>query len=79
MSKYRKVLEETGNVTSTTRGFRTIDHNEGTYEQMKKESLILVGAFPLGEKCPTIAVTVFFLQTTILKLIGPLFLQFLQS
>ena len=39
----------------------------------------LVGAFPLREKCPTIAVTVFFLQTTILTLIGPLFLQFLQS
>ena len=38
----------------------------------------LVGAFPLREKCPTIAVTVFF-QTTILTLIGPLFLQFLQS
>ena len=30
----------------------------------------LVGAFPLREKCPTIAVTVFFLQTTILTLIG---------
>ena len=55
--------------------------------------LFLVGAFPLREKCPTIAVTVFsrrfsikgkmpdyssdcfFLQTTILTLIGPLFLQ----
>ena len=41
--------------------------------------VFLVGAFPLREKCPTIAVTVFFLQTTILTLIGPLFLQFLQS
>ena len=37
------------------------------------EILFLVGAFPLREKCPTIAVTVFFLQTTILTLIGPLF------
>ena len=35
--------------------------------------MFLVGAFPLREKCPTIAVTVFFLQTTILALIGPLF------
>ena len=33
----------------------------------------LVGAFPLREKCPTIAVTVYFLQTTTLTLIGPLF------
>ena len=40
---------------------------------------VLVGAFPLRDKCPTIAVTVFFLQTTTLTLIGPLFLQFLQS
>ena len=29
--------------------------------------------FPFKEKCPTIAVTFFFLQTTILTLIGPLF------
>ena len=36
MSKYRKVLEETLNVTSTNRGFRVIDHNVGTYEQTKK-------------------------------------------
>ena len=36
MSKYRKVLEETVNVTSTNRGFCTIDHNVGTYEQTKK-------------------------------------------
>ena len=34
--------------------------------------LFLVGAFPLREKGPTIAVTVFF-QTRILTLIGPLF------
>ena len=34
--------------------------------------VFLVGAFPLREKFPTIAVTVFF-QTTILTLIGPLF------
>ena len=35
--------------------------------------------FPFREKCPTTEVTVIFLQTTILTLIGPLFLQFLQS
>ena len=38
-----------------------------------KFKMFLVGAFPSREKCPTIAVTVFFLQTTILTLIGPLF------
>ena len=36
MSKYRKVLEDTVNVASTIRGFRTIDHNVGTYESTKK-------------------------------------------
>ena len=41
--------------------------------KMSKKQPFLVGAFPLREKCPTIAVTVFFLQTTILTLIGPLF------
>ena len=35
MSKYRKVLEESVNVTSTTRGFRTIQHSVATYEQTK--------------------------------------------
>ena len=36
MPKYRKVLEEAVNVTSTKRGFRTIQHGVATYEQTKK-------------------------------------------
>ena len=36
MSKYRKVLEEAVNVTSTNRGFQTIQHSVATYEQTKK-------------------------------------------
>ena len=36
MSKYRKVLEEAVNVTSTIRGFRKIQHSVATYEQTKK-------------------------------------------
>ena len=36
MSKYRKMLEEAVNVTSTNRGFRTIQHSVATYEQTKK-------------------------------------------
>ena len=36
MSKYRKVLEESVNVASTIRGFRTIHHSVATYEQTKK-------------------------------------------
>ena len=36
MSKYRKVLEEAVNVTSTNTGFRTIEHSAATYEQTKK-------------------------------------------
>ena len=36
MSKYRKVLEEAVNVTSTSRGFRTMTHSVATYEQTKK-------------------------------------------
>ena len=36
MSKYRKVSEEAVNVTSTNRGFRTIQHSGATYEQTKK-------------------------------------------
>ena len=36
MAKYRKVLEEAINVTSTNRGFRTIQHSVATYEQTKK-------------------------------------------
>ena len=36
MSKYRKVLDELVIVTSTTKGFRTIQHGVTTYEQTKK-------------------------------------------
>ena len=36
MSKCRIVLEETVNVTSSNRGFRTIQHSVATYEQTKK-------------------------------------------
>ena len=36
MAKYRKVLEEAVNVTSTNRGFRTIQHSVATFEQTKK-------------------------------------------
>ena len=36
MSKYRKVLEEAVNVTSTNRGFQTMKHGVATYEQTKK-------------------------------------------
>ena len=34
--KYRKVLQEAVNVTSTNRGFRTIQHSVATYEQTKE-------------------------------------------
>ena len=36
MSRYRKVLEEAVNVTSTNRGYRTMKHSVATYEQTKK-------------------------------------------
>ena len=36
MAKYRKVLDEIFNVTSTNRGFRTVQHSVATYEQTKK-------------------------------------------
>ena len=36
MSKYRKVLQEAINVTSTNRGFRKFQHSVATYEQTKK-------------------------------------------
>ena len=36
MAKYRKVLDEFINVTSTKRGFRTVHHSVATYEQTKK-------------------------------------------
>ena len=36
MSKYRKVSEKAINLTSTNRGFRTIQHSVATYEQTMK-------------------------------------------
>ena len=36
MAKYRKVLDEFVNVTSTNRGFRTVQHSVATFEQTKK-------------------------------------------
>ena len=36
MSKYRRVLDEAINLTSTKRGFRKINHMVATYEQTKK-------------------------------------------
>ena len=36
MAKYRKVLDEFINVTSTNRGFRPVHHSVATYEQTKK-------------------------------------------
>ena len=36
MPKYQKVLDLFINVTSTSRGFRTVHHSEATYEQAKK-------------------------------------------
>ena len=36
MAKYRKVLDEFVNVTSTNRGFRTVHHSVDAYEQTKK-------------------------------------------
>ena len=36
MTKYRKVLDEFINVTSTNRGFRIVQHSVATYEQTKK-------------------------------------------
>ena len=36
MAKYRKVLDEFFNITSTNRGFRTVHHSVATYGQTKK-------------------------------------------
>ena len=36
MAKYRKVLDEFINITSTSRSFRTVHHSVATYEQAKK-------------------------------------------
>ena len=37
MAKYRKVLDEFINVTSTNRGFRTVHHRVAAFEQTKKD------------------------------------------
>ena len=37
MAKYRNVLDEFVYVTSTNRGFRTVQHSVATYEQTKKD------------------------------------------
>ena len=42
MSKYRKLLKEAVNVTSTNRGFRTFQHSVATYEQTKKVCLTFI-------------------------------------
>ena len=42
MAKYRKVLDEFIDVTSTNRGFRTVHHSMATYEQTKKDCLTLI-------------------------------------
>ena len=36
MAKYRKVLDEFINVTSTNRDFRTVHYSVATFEQTKK-------------------------------------------
>ena len=36
MSKYRKVLQDAVNVSSTNREFRSLQHSVATYEQTKK-------------------------------------------
>ena len=36
LEKYRRVLNEKVNVTSNNRGFRTNNHTDATYEQVKK-------------------------------------------
>ena len=42
MSKYRKVLEQAVNVTSTNRGFRTMKHSAATYEQTEKRVVLFL-------------------------------------
>ena len=36
MAKYKRVLDEAVNLTSTNKGFRTLNHMGATYEQTKK-------------------------------------------
>ena len=36
LKKYRRVIDEKINISSTNRGFRTLNHNVVTYEQTKK-------------------------------------------
>ena len=42
MAKYRKVLDEFINVTSTNRGFRTVQHSVATYEKTKNACLTFI-------------------------------------
>ena len=42
MSKYRKVSEEAVNVTSTKRGFRTIQHSVATINKQRKDCLTFI-------------------------------------
>ena len=42
MSKYRRVLDEAINLTSTNRGFRTTNHMLATYEQTKKGLIFFI-------------------------------------
>ena len=42
MAKYRKVLDEFVNVTSTNRGFRTVQHSVATYDQTKMACLTFI-------------------------------------
>ena len=37
MSKYRKVLDESVNVTSLNKGFRTVQHNVAIYNKPRKD------------------------------------------
>ena len=42
LEKYRQVMEEIINLTSTNRAFRTINHCVATYEQKKERTLIIL-------------------------------------
>ena len=57
MAKYRKVLDEFINVTSTNRGFRTVHHNVATYQQTKKNKYF-VNLFLLKQQILRTTITV---------------------
>ena len=42
MAKYRKVLDDIINVTSTNGRFRTVHHSAATYEHTKKRTALLL-------------------------------------